>query len=316
MESKIESTLSDEQTLAGALHAVVTAVRRLGRYSVDEPAEAWTPIVLNAMSRHDLDNRDRDRPTRTDASILAMALKDIRNAADSQSRYSLGELTGESFRTAFDVARRYCLEPKHGMRPEPRFRIEHCPNSTGLNWFLDHWIEDDVGAGWKNLNSYRTEDEAVTARDGTKRPLKPEEKQIAPTLLYPLSREQHATMLAALRFYEEKGQGNPANRSDAIHDIATNGDDVVSLDDGGIDELIEHLQFSGQPPVRVLVTVSGGIADYVSDAGADVIVFDHDDYRDDPEGTGGVPDRFLDLAAPIEVPVGDDTGLGSSLSRR
>lgn len=49
---------------------------------------------------------------------------------------------------------------------EPRFRIEHCPNSTGLNWFLDHWIEDDVGAGWKNITSCRTKIEAETARDG------------------------------------------------------------------------------------------------------------------------------------------------------
>jgi hypothetical protein len=54
---------------------------------------------------------------------------------------------------------------------------------------------------------------------------------------------------------------------------------------------------------RVLVTVNGGIADYVADAGVDVEVFDHDNYKDDPEGTGGVPAHFADLAEPIDVAV-------------
>jgi hypothetical protein len=49
------------------------------------------------------------------------------------------------------------------------------------------------------------------------------------------------TILAALRFYQEHGQGEPANRSDWIHELATNGDDVISLDDAGIDELCERL---------------------------------------------------------------------------
>lgn len=48
------------------------------------------------------------------------------------------------------------------------------------------------------------------------------------------------TILAALRFYQEKGQGDPYNRSDAIHDIATDGDQI-SLDDEGIDELCMRL---------------------------------------------------------------------------
>lgn len=53
--------------------------------------------------------------------------------------------------------------------------------------------------------------------------------------------QEHATILAALRFYQEKGQGDPDNRSDMIHDIATNGDAVISLDDEGIDELCERI---------------------------------------------------------------------------
>ena len=50
-----------------------------------------------------------------------------------------------------------------------------------------------------------------------------------------------ATILAALRFYQENGQGDPDNRSDAIHEVATGGGDVISLDAAGIDDLCERL---------------------------------------------------------------------------
>jgi hypothetical protein len=56
-----------------------------------------------------------------------------------------------------------------------------------------------------------------------------------------VSEQDLATVLAALRFYQEHGQGDPANRSDQIHDLATNCDQVVSLDEDGIDELCERL---------------------------------------------------------------------------
>ena len=54
---------------------------------------------------------------------------------------------------------------------------------------------------------------------------------------------------------------------------------------------------------RVLITVSGGIADYVCDEGVDVETFDWDNYNDDPEWTGGVSPHFKDLADPLEIPV-------------
>lgn len=54
---------------------------------------------------------------------------------------------------------------------------------------------------------------------------------------------------------------------------------------------------------RVLIIVSGGIADYVSDEGIDVEIFDWDDYNDDPSEYGGVPAHFADLAEPSNVPV-------------
>ena len=66
-------------------------------------------------------------------------------------------------------------------------------------------------------------------------------------------------------------------------------------------KLLEDRQ--GSP--RVLVTVSGGVADYVADPGVDVEVFDFDNWMADPERTDKAPAHFADLAAPINVPVED-----------
>jgi len=50
------------------------------------------------------------------------------------------------------------------------------------------------------------------------------------------------TIIAALRHYQQEGFGDPDNRPLDIHDLATNGGDVMSsLDDEGIDQLIEDL---------------------------------------------------------------------------
>lgn len=50
-----------------------------------------------------------------------------------------------------------------------------------------------------------------------------------------------STILAALRFYQEHGQGDPANRSDELHELATCGGECISLDDSAIDELCERI---------------------------------------------------------------------------
>jgi hypothetical protein len=54
---------------------------------------------------------------------------------------------------------------------------------------------------------------------------------------------------------------------------------------------------------RVLVIVSGGIADVVCDDGVLVEVFDWDNYNDDPERTGGVSKEFRDFAEECGIPV-------------
>lgn len=47
---------------------------------------------------------------------------------------------------------------------------------------------------------------------------------------------------------------------------------------------------------RVLVTVSGGVADYIADDFVDVEVFDFDNYEDDPGNTALPSERFRHLA--------------------
>jgi hypothetical protein len=54
--------------------------------------------------------------------------------------------------------------------------------------------------------------------------------------------QEIATIIAALRFYQENGLGFPGNRSNDIHEIATDGGTVTSLDEEGIDELVDKIQ--------------------------------------------------------------------------
>lgn len=59
-----------------------------------------------------------------------------------------------------------------------------------------------------------------------------------------VSDEEFYTLLATVRFYQELGQGDPFNRSDRIHDLATNAGEVLaSLDEAGIDALCERINF-------------------------------------------------------------------------
>ena len=53
---------------------------------------------------------------------------------------------------------------------------------------------------------------------------------------------------------------------------------------------------------RVLVSVSGGIAEVLPDPGVEIMVFDHDDYRDDPKNTAKAPADFADLAERMQIP--------------
>lgn len=60
---------------------------------------------------------------------------------------------------------------------------------------------------------------------------------------------------------------------------------------------------------RVLVIVSGGVADFVVEGAVEVEVFDFDNYRADPVRTGGVPLSFAALGTAADVPLDDWNGL-------
>jgi len=54
---------------------------------------------------------------------------------------------------------------------------------------------------------------------------------------------------------------------------------------------------------RVLIVVSGGVAEFVADDGVDVAIFDWDDYESDPSVTSKPPRHFEDLAVRCDIPV-------------
>ena len=83
------------------------------------------------------------------------------------------------------------------------------------------------------------------------------------------------------------------------------------------EEYRKHLQLEPYKTPRVLITVNGGIADYVCDEGVDVAVFDRDNFESEllPElidnnedgvdaamSNHAVPKKFRDLAEPLDVP--------------
>lgn len=93
---------------------------------------------------------------------------------------------------------------------------------------------------------------------------------------YALDAESHATIIAALRYYQQQGMGDPFNRSDDIHELATNGDEVQSLDEGDIDNLVVELNTGAILPVAV-VEIEGGLMGCVrTSVPMQIVVLDSD----------------------------------------
>lgn len=84
--------------------------------------------------------------------------------------------------------------------------------------------------------------------------------------------------------------------------LKTSGFDMKSID-AALSMAEKH---ESSPTPRVLVVVSGGVADPIYDPGVDVEVFDWDNYKDDPENTVRPPAHFADLAGQCDVPVAED----------
>ena len=71
--------------------------------------------------------------------------------------------------------------------------------------------------------------------------------------------QQLNTVLAALRYYQEQGMGEPANRSEAIHDIATNCNTEISLDAQEIDTLADEINIGTTPEKALAVLKENGL---------------------------------------------------------
>ncbi len=66
------------------------------------------------------------------------------------------------------------------------------------------------------------------------------------TLREQLNEDERNTVLAALRWYQHTGMGEPSTRPDWLQDIACPSEDATSLDDAGISTLCERLNGSGE----------------------------------------------------------------------
>ncbi len=80
-----------------------------------------------------------------------------------------------------------------------------------------------------------TEDQVELVERDPWKPEPPKREALA------MSDQDRNTILAALRYYQMQGLGDPTNRPDAIHNIATGDETEISLDADGIDELCERI---------------------------------------------------------------------------
>lgn len=110
---------------------------------------------------------------------------------------------------------------------------------------------------------------------------------------------EHATLLAALRYYQQNGQGEPSSRCEAIHAIATDGDVRISLDTAGIDALCERINLCS--PVRCVIGLEGGLVTGVTaNVDLEFVVLDYDVEGCDDDEVMTVPslwgeDKVIDV---------------------
>ena len=76
--------------------------------------------------------------------------------------------------------------------------------------------------------------------------------------LPPVNDSEFHTIIAALRLYQYSDMGEPHNRTQVIHDLATDGGNCISLNDEGIDDLVVKLNTeSSDSPTQTTNSGSG-----------------------------------------------------------
>ncbi len=113
-----------------------------------------------------------------------------------------------------------------------------------------------------------------------------------PNYTLPINELEHATLMAALRFYQGNGLAdNPKKRPELIHNIATcDGTLMAALSGGGVDKLCERMNFlTRQARPRVTKTLQRRLEE------ATKLVEDFN--RDYPVGTEVVYYELIDPKA-------------------
>jgi hypothetical protein len=83
----------------------------------------------------------------------------------------------------------------------------------------------------------------VLAEEGASK----EDSVTQPAGIYVHFDEDRHAIIAALRFWQRSGMCEPCNRDDEMHDLCTNGDEVTSLSEEGIDQLVMSLNMGPTP---------------------------------------------------------------------
>lgn len=95
--------------------------------------------------------------------------------------------------------------------------------------------------------------------------------------------QQFHTIIAALCFYQEYRQVEPSRRTDWIHELATNGDEVTSLDGEGVDTLVNQIN-TAEPSDAVNVNGVSVTVDTGESDGTKVVFVDTPDLPEDIHG--------------------------------
>lgn len=121
--------------------------------------------------------------------------------------------------------------------------------------------------------------------------------------------QNYAALLGCICGALPKDHGYEKGFRDALESMAlalcgvTSSSDLESAVATALDAYSNNTEETEFINGRVLVSVLGGVAEFVCDDGIEVIVFDHDNYSDDPENTDAAPVHYADLAAQASVPV-------------